>query len=38
MITVTKGRRMSWEDYAAYMGEMRNVYKVLVGKLQGKGR
>jgi hypothetical protein len=31
-----KTRRMRWVGHVAYMGEMRNVYKILVGKPGGK--
>jgi hypothetical protein len=31
-----KSRRMRWEGHVARMGEGRNVYRVLVGKSQGK--
>jgi hypothetical protein len=27
---------MVWVSHVAYMGEMRNAYKILVGKLEGK--
>jgi hypothetical protein len=30
-----KSRRMRWAGHVARMGEGRNVYKVLVGKLEG---
>jgi hypothetical protein len=29
-------RRMRWLGHVARMGEMRNVYKILVGKTEGK--
>jgi hypothetical protein len=29
-------RRMRWEGHAAHIQEMRNAYKILVGKLKGK--
>jgi hypothetical protein len=29
-------RRMKWVGHVAYMGKMRNVYKILVGKPEGK--
>jgi hypothetical protein len=29
-------RRMRWSGHVAHMGEMRNAYKILVGKLEGK--
>jgi hypothetical protein len=28
---------MSWAEHVALMGEMRNAYKILVGKPEGKG-
>jgi hypothetical protein len=31
-----KSRRMRWAGHVARMGEGRNVYRVLVGKLEGK--
>jgi hypothetical protein len=31
-----KSRRMRWVVHAAHMGEMKNVYKILVGKFEGK--
>jgi hypothetical protein len=31
-----KSRRMRWAENVARMGEGRNVYRVLVGKLEGK--
>jgi hypothetical protein len=31
-----KSRRMKWAGYVAHMGEMRNAYKILVGKLKQK--
>jgi len=31
-----KVRRMRWVRHVAHMGEMRNVYKILVGKPKGK--
>jgi len=36
IIRVMKSRRMRWEKHVACMGEMRNVYKILVRKLIGK--
>jgi len=36
IIGVIKSRRMRWIAHAAWMGEMRNTYKVLVGKPEGK--
>jgi len=33
---VTKSRRMRWVGYVAGMGERRGVYRVLVGKPEGK--
>jgi hypothetical protein len=35
-IRIILSRRMRWEERVACMGEMINVYKILVGKLQGK--
>jgi hypothetical protein len=31
-----KSRRMKWEGHVVRMGEGRNVYRVLVGKPEGK--
>jgi hypothetical protein len=31
-----KSRRMRWAWYVAHMGVMRNAYKILVGKAEGK--
>jgi hypothetical protein len=31
-----KSRRMRWAGHVARMGEMRNVYRILVGKPEGK--
>jgi hypothetical protein len=36
MVRVIKSRRMRWAGYVAQMGEDRGVYRVLVGKLEGK--
>jgi hypothetical protein len=36
IIRQIKSRRMSWTLYVARMGEGRNVYRVLVGKSEGK--
>ena len=33
---VIKSRRMRWAGHVAHMGEERGVYRVLVGKLEGK--
>jgi hypothetical protein len=35
-IKIIKSRRMRWAEYVARMGEKRNVYKLLVGKPEGK--
>jgi hypothetical protein len=35
-ISLGKSRRMRWAGYVARMGEERKVYKVLVGKPEGK--
>jgi len=35
--SVLELRRMSWVGRVALMGERRGVYRVLVGKLEGKG-
>jgi hypothetical protein len=31
-----KSRKMRWSGHVARMGEMRNAYKVLVGKCEGR--
>jgi hypothetical protein len=36
IIRQIKSKRMSWAGYVARMEENRKVYKVLVGKLEGK--
>jgi hypothetical protein len=36
IIRVIKSRRMRWLSHVAWMGEMRNTYGILVGKLEGK--
>jgi hypothetical protein len=36
IIRQIKSRRMRWAGHEARMGEKRNVYKVLVGKPEGK--
>jgi hypothetical protein len=36
VITQIKSRRMRWAGHAARVGEERKVYKVLVGKSEGK--
>jgi hypothetical protein len=36
IIRQVKSRRMRWAEHVARMGEERNVYKVLVGKPEGK--
>ena len=33
---VIKSRRMKWAGHVAHMGEEKGVYRVLVGKLEGK--
>jgi len=33
---VIKLRKMRWAGHVAYMGERRGIYRVLVGKLEGK--
>jgi len=35
-LRVTKSRKMRWEGHVARMGERRGVYRVLVGKPEGK--
>jgi hypothetical protein len=36
IIKVIKLRMIKWVGYIARMGDMRNVYKILVGKAEGK--
>jgi hypothetical protein len=36
IVRVIKSRRTKWAGYVARMGERRSVYKVLVGKPEGK--
>jgi hypothetical protein len=36
IIKVIKSRRVSWAQYVARMGEMRNAYSILVGKPEGR--
>jgi hypothetical protein len=36
IIRIIKSRRMKWADHVARMGEERNAYRLLVGKLEGK--
>jgi hypothetical protein len=36
IIKVIKSRRLGWVGHIARMGEMRNAYKILVGKSEGK--
>jgi hypothetical protein len=35
-IRIIKSRRMRWAGHVAWMGEKRNVYRLLVGKPEGK--
>ena len=36
IVQVIKSRRMRWAGHVARMGEVRGVYRVLVGKPEGK--
>jgi hypothetical protein len=36
IVRVIKSRRMRWEGHVARMGERRGVYRVLVGRPEGK--
>jgi hypothetical protein len=36
IISVIKPRRVKWAEYATHMREMRNAYRILVGKPEGK--
>jgi hypothetical protein len=38
IIGIIKSRRMRWVGHVARMGEKRNVYRLLVGKPEGKRR
>ena len=36
IVRVIKSRRMRWAGYVAHMGEVRGMYRVLVGKPEGR--
>jgi len=36
IVRVTKSRRMGWAGHVARMGDTRGVYRILVGKSEGK--
>ena len=36
IVRVIKSRRMRWAGHVAYMGEESGVYRVLVGKMEGR--
>jgi hypothetical protein len=36
IVRVIKSRRLSWKRHVALMVDIRNAYKILVGKLEGK--
>ena len=36
IVLVIKSRRMRWAGHVAHMGEEKGLYRVLVGKLEGK--
>jgi hypothetical protein len=36
IIRIIKSRRMRWAGHVAQMGEKRNVYRLLIGKPEGK--
>jgi hypothetical protein len=36
VIRMIKSRRMRWAGYLGRIGEMKNAYKILVGKTEGK--
>jgi hypothetical protein len=38
IIRIIMSRRMKWAEHVARMGEKRNVYRLLVGKPEGKGQ
>jgi hypothetical protein len=35
VLKVTKSKKMRWAWYVAHMGDVRNAYKILVGKPEG---
>jgi hypothetical protein len=37
IIRIVKAKRMRWAGHVARMGEKRNVYRLLVGKPEGRG-
>ena len=37
IVRVVKSRRMRWAGHVAFMGEGRDVHRVLIGKPEGKG-
>jgi hypothetical protein len=37
IIRVTKAQRLRWVGHVAHMGCLRNTYKILVGKSDGRG-
>jgi hypothetical protein len=37
IVRVIKSKRISWAGHVAHMGEGRGVYRVLVGRPEGKG-
>jgi hypothetical protein len=36
VIRVIKSRRMRWVEHVAHIGNIKNAYNILVGKLEGK--
>jgi hypothetical protein len=36
IIRVIKSRRIGWAEYVARMVKVRNTYRILVGRLEGK--
>jgi hypothetical protein len=36
IIIMIKSKRMRWAGHLAWMGEMKNAYRILVGKPEGK--
>jgi hypothetical protein len=36
IIRMVKSRRMRWAGHAVHMGQMKNAYKIMVGKSKGK--
>jgi hypothetical protein len=37
IIRVIKSRRMGWTVYVARIGELKNIYRIVIGNLRGRG-